>query len=75
MEPDVLALLVNRVGSSRDYYRVPIDYCYKLVGLLRSRWRGLSGGSEVWQGIRQFFSELRDRAIPTDEAPNARIEL
>ncbi len=75
IEPDVLALLVNRVGSSRDYYCVPIDYCYKLVGLLRSRWRGLSGGAEVWQGIRQFFSELRERAVPTNEAQHARIEL
>ena len=54
MEPDVEALLVNRVGHARgfaapEYYVLPIDECYKLVGLIRANWRGLSGGTEVWQ--------------------------
>ncbi len=35
LDHDVEALLANRVGPARDYYRVPIDECYKLVGLLR----------------------------------------
>src|SRR4051795_7710075 len=30
-EPDVEGLLVNRVGESREYYRVGIDECYRLV--------------------------------------------
>ena len=60
--PDVEALLVNRVGSARDHYRAPIDVCYKLVGLLRTRWQGLSGGTEVWKAIGEFFSELRKRS-------------
>ena len=29
LEPDVEALLVNRVGQSRDYYRISIDHCYQ----------------------------------------------
>jgi hypothetical protein len=67
MEPDVEALLVNRVGSTRgvsaaEYYIVPIDACYKLVGLIRLHWRGLSGGTEVWREIGSFFGELRRRA-------------
>jgi hypothetical protein len=62
LSPDVEALLVNRVGGARDYYRVPIDQCYKLVGLIRSNWRGLSGGKEVWQRIAGFFVELKSRA-------------
>jgi hypothetical protein len=67
LEPDVEALLVNRVGQSRgtspaEYYIVPIDACYKLVGLIRIHWRGLSGGTEVWQEIGNFFTELRTRA-------------
>ncbi len=62
MEPDVEALLVNRVGAARDYFLAPIDECYKLVGLIRSRWHGLSGGTEVWEGISQFFRELREKA-------------
>ncbi|MDQ3195678.1 MAG: DUF5947 family protein [Pseudomonadota bacterium] len=58
LEPDVEALLVNRVDDARDYYRVPLDQCYALVGLIRSRWRGLSGGSEVWTAIQEFFAGL-----------------
>ena len=63
-EADVEALLVNRVGPARDYYRVPIDECYKLVGLIRTNWRGLSGGSEVWEVIGRFFSSLKERSNP-----------
>lgn len=67
MEPDVEALLANRVGHSRgftgpEYYIVPIDECFKLVGLIRSRWQGLSGGAEVWKEIGQFFGDLKEKA-------------
>jgi hypothetical protein len=41
---------------------LPIDECYKLVGLIRGNWRGLSGGTEVWQKIAGFFAELKNRA-------------
>jgi hypothetical protein len=64
LEPDVEALLVNRVGSARDHYRVPIDECYKLVGLIRTNWRGLSGGTEVWEVIGRFFGSLKERSNP-----------
>jgi hypothetical protein len=67
LQPDVMALLVNRVGHARanvpaEYYLVPIDECYKLVGLIRSHWHGLSGGAEVWAQISVFFDALRMRA-------------
>jgi len=64
MEPDVEALLVNRVGGTGEYYLVPIDECYKLVGLIRAHWRGLSGGTEVWREIKQFYAGLKERARP-----------
>ena len=57
-EPDVKALLVNRIGGSPRYYRAPIDHCYRLVGTIRTHWRGLSGGTEVWQEIDSFFRQL-----------------
>ena len=64
MEPEVQALLANRVGEGRktitgEYYLVPIDLCYQLVGLIRKNWRGFSGGTEMWQEVETFFSKLR----------------
>jgi hypothetical protein len=59
MEPDVEAFLVNRVGGNAEYLLVPIDTCFHLVGLIRLYWKGLSGGTEVWQHIQQFFAALR----------------
>ncbi len=61
LEPDVEALLINRVNGARDAYAVPIDRCYALVGLIRARWRGVSGGSEAWAAIDGFFETLSDR--------------
>ncbi|HEX3623834.1 MAG TPA: DUF5947 family protein [Verrucomicrobiae bacterium] len=58
MQPDVEALLINRIGSAREHYLVPIDLCYELVGLIRMHWRGLSGGEKVWQQIEMFFAKL-----------------
>jgi len=62
LEPDVEALLVNRLGTAREFYRVGIDECYRLVGLLRSHWRGFSGGPAVWEEIGRFFAGLKERS-------------
>jgi hypothetical protein len=66
MEPDVEALLVNRARGARDHWLVPIDDCYALVGLIRTRWRGLTGGKDVWEEIGRFFTAL-DRRSQTRE--------
>jgi hypothetical protein len=60
LEPDVEALLVNRVNNAREYYLAPIDRCYALAGLIRTKWRGLSGGDEAWTAIDGFFAGLRE---------------
>jgi Family of unknown function (DUF5947) len=65
LEWDVEALLVNRVRGARGHWLVPLDECYALVGVIRTRWRGLSGGGEVWQEIDRFFVELDGRARGT----------
>jgi hypothetical protein len=62
LEPDVEALLVNRIGENGECFRVPIDECFRLVGLIRSRWHGLSGGAEVRAAIDDFFADLRVHA-------------
>ncbi|APW62960.1 DUF5947 family protein [Paludisphaera borealis] len=61
-EPDVECLLVNRVGETCDCYRVGIDACYKLVGLVRMNWRGMTGGTAVWNEINRFFNGLKERS-------------
>lgn len=62
MEPEVEALLVNRIGAERDSYLAPIDRCYELCGVLRTHWRGFSGGEDVWREIREYFARLREVA-------------
>ena len=69
MKRDVEALLVNRVRGTSDHFLVPIDECYRLVGLIRMRWRGLSGGREVWEEIEQFFEDLRKRSKTVGREP------
>ncbi len=64
LEPDVEALLVNRVGEKREYFVAPIDKCYELVGLIRMKWTGLSGGTEAWKAIDGFFADLKRYARP-----------
>jgi len=66
MEPDTEALLVNRVRGASEYYLLPIDECYKLVGLIRTHWHGLSGGTEMWEAIGKFFAELKERSKSTE---------
>lgn len=62
LEPDVEALLVNRIGPSPQYFRVPVDRCFQLVGIIRSHWHGFSGGEQVWKEIDKFFCELQTLA-------------
>jgi len=62
MEHDVEALLVHRARGANEHFLVPIDECYKLVGLIRTRWRGFSGGREVWYDIFLFFEDLKRRS-------------
>src|SRR5262249_30180337 len=76
MKDDVEALLVNRLGHARgqsapEYYLLPIDECFRLVGIIRTRWKGLSGGAEVWQEISAFFAEMKNRAELETESVRA----
>src|ERR1700730_791635 len=81
MVPDVEGLLVNRLGYSRgysaaEYYLLPIDECYKLVGLIRMHWKGLSGGTEVWQELGKYFASLKARSldVPVEVKEVSRLE-
>jgi hypothetical protein len=62
LEPDAEALLVNRMGGRREHAIAPIDECYRLVGMIKVSWEGISGGPGVERAIEGFFDELRERA-------------
>jgi hypothetical protein len=57
LEPDAEGLLVDR---RRGFAAIaPIDRCYELVGLIKSRWEGMTGGEGVERAIAEFFVGLR----------------
>ena len=56
---DVEALLLNVDGEAFEGFLVPIDACYRLVGVVRMHWKGFDGGTEAWREIDAFFEDLR----------------
>lgn len=82
-EPVVEAVLVNRTGVSAGAgygesaggdpacLLVPIDVCYRLVGLVRTGWQGLSGGRALREQLDGFFSGLGQRAAGGGERGHA----
>jgi hypothetical protein len=63
LAPDLEALLINRLDEQGQYYIVPIDSCYKLIGMIRVAWKGIFGGKEVNDIIRKFFIELISKSV------------
>ena len=66
---------MNRVTTPHEYYLAPIDECYRLVGLIRSKWRGFSGGTEAWKEIANFFVTLRKKAGVSGKGAHAASDL
>jgi hypothetical protein len=63
LRADVEALLVHKHQEEGfECFAVPIDACYQLVGLVRTYWKGFSGGEEAWTEIHKFFATLRERS-------------
>jgi hypothetical protein len=69
--PDVEALLVRRDPRGAGHWIVPVDDCFRLVAILRARWRGLAGGPDAWDAVRDFFDDLRRRSDPVDRRGRA----
>ncbi len=64
LDADGEALLVNRMADPPQHAIVPIDECYRLVGLVKVGWEGISGGTGPEEAIAGFFEELRSRSAP-----------
>jgi hypothetical protein len=63
-QPDVEAILIHSTRDEVEYFLVPIDACYQLVGTVRLYWKGFDGGQEARERIDELFGELRSRALP-----------
>jgi hypothetical protein len=61
LDPDAEALVVNRLSDPAEYAIAPIDECYRLVGLIKLHWEGISGGGALEQAVPEFFAALRAR--------------
>jgi hypothetical protein len=63
LRPGVEALLVwtRASGDRTENWIVGIDECYRLAGLVRRHWTGMSGGTAVWREVAGFFEELNGR--------------
>jgi hypothetical protein len=58
LEPEVEALVVNRLVDPHAFAIVPIDRCYELVGMIKATWEGISGGDAVQNAVEAFFARL-----------------
>lgn len=58
IDDDVQALLVDRVRGRRRQWIVPIDDAYRLITIVRTHWRGITGGSALWRELDDFLAEL-----------------
>jgi hypothetical protein len=64
-EADVEAALISRADPAAggvEYFLVPIDACYELVGRMRLQWRGFDGGAEARASIADFLKHVRSHA-------------
>jgi hypothetical protein len=59
---DAEALIVNRLSDPPAYVIAPLDDCYRLVGLIKSTWEGISGGAAMEAAVQRFFDEVRETA-------------
>ncbi len=70
LEPDSEALLVDRTADVHQHAIIPIDDCYRLVGMIKASWEGISGGAGPELAIAQFFAELRVKSFTRREGAN-----
>jgi Family of unknown function (DUF5947) len=61
LDADAEGLIANRLSEPPQYVIAPIDECYRLVGLVKARWEGISGGDALKQAVPEFFATLRAR--------------
>jgi hypothetical protein len=41
----------------------PLDDCYRLVGIIKATWEGISGGAAMEAAVERYFADLREGAM------------
>jgi hypothetical protein len=62
LDPDAEGLLVNRLAEPHVHAIAPLDDCYRLVGIIKSTWEGITGGAEMEAAVQRYFDDLRATA-------------
>jgi hypothetical protein len=62
LDPDAEALIVNRLADPHVHAIAPLDDCYRLVGIIKATWEGISGGAEMEAAVARYFDGLRATA-------------
>ncbi|HEU4405962.1 MAG TPA: DUF5947 family protein [Polyangiaceae bacterium] len=70
LEDDVEALLVYRLGRARAHFVVPVDECYRLVGLVRTLRSSLFGAPAPAE-VEAFLARLERLAGGSPGRPGA----
>lgn len=63
LETDIEALIINRLADPPQYAIAPIDEAYELVGLIKAKWEGISGGPALKEAVTEYFEELRVTSV------------
>jgi hypothetical protein len=56
-------LIVDRLARPPRHAIAPTDDAYRLVGMIKAGWSGISGGPGVREAVDEFFDGLRERAL------------
>jgi hypothetical protein len=62
LDPDAEGLIVNRMAEPYQHVIAPLDDCYRLVGVVKATWEGISGGSAMETAVADYFNGLRETA-------------
>jgi hypothetical protein len=63
LDPDAEALIVNRLADPHLHVIAPLDDCYRLVGIIKATWEGISGGAAMEAAVARYFDDLRATAL------------
>jgi hypothetical protein len=44
------------------------------VGLIRMHWKGLSGGTDVWKELGEFFTSVKARSVEVKQTSQVEEE-